>query len=425
MNAEIISVGTELLLGDIVDTNAAYLSQMLSHHGISLHYRSTVGDNARRLRDGLQIAFSRADLVLTIGGLGPTQDDLTKETVADVLNDALHEDASHRRWLAERMSGRTTVPVSFWKQALVPANGLGIPNPSGTALGAIFEKDGKIVICLPGPPNELIPMVEQSIEPYLQDKTRNTAAVIISRTLRIIGMGESVTEDRIKEWITADNPTVAPYAKTGEVHLRITARALTEAEAIALIGPVEEALREQLGDHVYGIDDETLESVVIALLQQARKTVALGESCTGGLIAKRLTDVPDASRVFGLGLVTYSNEAKAQYLGVRPGLFTEVGAVSPEVARAMAIGSREAGKSDIGLSVTGIAGPGGGSLAKPVGTVHIGLAWDGGVVSEHHHFLGSRNDVSYRASQYALALLRRYLINPTREEFQNNEQVFL
>ena len=414
MNAEVISVGTELLLGQTVDTDAVFLAQMLSRLGINVHNRATVGDNADRMKDAMRLAFSRADLVITVGGLGPTQDDLTKEMVAEVLGDTFVEDQAHSQWLRDRMSlrGWQNLPPSFWKQALVPASGGGIPNPNGTALGALFEKDGKIAICLPGPPNELIPMAEASVEPYLQEKTSGQRAVLQSRVLRIVGMGESLVEERAGDLMTTDNPTVAPYAKTGEVHLRITARAPSTEEALALIAPREAALRERLGDVVYGIDGEKLESVVVGMLNIMGRTVALAESCTGGLIAKRITDVPDASRVFGLGLVTYSNEAKTQFLGVPAEMIERVGAVSAETARAMAVGAREAGKADIGVSVTGIAGPGGGSEEKPVGTVHIGLAWEGGAVSEHHHLLGSRADIGYRASQNALALVRRFLLDP-------------
>ncbi len=419
MIAEIVSVGTELLLGQITDTDAVYLAQTLSGLGINIYHRSTVGDNPERLKETLRLAFSRADLVITIGGLGPTQDDLTKEAVADVLGDVFVEDEAHAAWLQERSTGRGwgNLPPSFWKQALVPKHGRGIANPTGTALGALFERDGKIAICLPGPPNELIPMTEQSVEPYLREKTSGERTVLVSRTLRIAGMGESMVEERTRDLMASSNPTVAPYAKTGEVHLRITARAASPEAAEALIAPREKAIRERLGSVVYGIDGETLEMVVVRLLQDANKTVALAESCSGGLIAQRLTDVPDASRVFGLGLVTYSNEAKTKYLGIPEEMLARVGAVSAETARAMAVGARAAGHADIGVSVTGIAGPGGGSAEKPVGTVHIGLAWGGGVISEHHHLLGSRTDIAYRAAQNALALVRRLLIDPENAQF--------
>ncbi len=418
MNAEIVSVGTELLLGDITDTNAVYLAQMLSRLGISLYFRSTVGDNPERLKETLRLALSRADLVITIGGLGPTQDDLTKEMAAEVMGSALREDAAHRKWLEDRLGINGNVPDSFWKQAQVPSGGKGLPNPNGTALGALFEDKEKIVICLPGPPNELIPMAEASVETFLRQRTTGNPSVIQSRTLRIVGMGESLVEDLVKDFMASNNPTVAPYAKTGEVHLRITAHAPSGEEAWALISQHEALLRERLGEVVYGVDSETLESSIVGLLKLLGKSVALSESCSGGLLAKRITDVPDASQIFGLGLVTYSNEAKRKYLGVPEALFVQFGVVSPEVAKAMAAGARQAGKADFGVSITGIAGPGGGSDAKPVGTVHIGLAWEDGVVSNHYHLLGSRADIAYRATQNALALLRRFLMNPNTEEFR-------
>jgi len=424
MNAEIVSVGTELLLGQIVDTDAVFLAKMLSSLGISIYHRSTVGDNPERLKETLTLAFSRADLVITVGGLGPTQDDLTKEMVAEVLGDTFVEDAAHTKWLQDRatLRGWGNLPPSFAKQALVPVHGRGIPNPQGTALGALFEMSGKIAICLPGPPNELIPMTNQSVEPYLSGKTSGSRSVIQSRTLRIAGMGESLVEEKARDLMASDNPTVAPYAKTSEVHLRITARAPSAEEAFALIAPREAAIRERLGDVVYGVNDDTLEGAVVGLLKMLGQSIALAESCTGGLIAKRLTDVPDASHVFGLGLVTYSNEAKIKFLGVSAEMIERTGAVSPETAKAMAVGAREAGGAGLGVSVTGIAGPGGGSDAKPVGTVHIGLAWDGGVISEHHHILGSRADVAYRASQDALALVRRFLMNPDDPQFQEGAE---
>lgn len=419
MIAETISIGTELLLGQTVDTDAVYIAQTLSRLGIAIYFRMTVGDNEGRIKEALTLAFSRADLVVTIGGLGPTMDDISKEMVADVLKDTFTEDAAHADWLRDAAARRgwEKLPESFMKQALVPKHGRGIPNPNGTALGALFEKDGKIAICLPGPPNELIPMMEESVEPYLREKTSGSRAVIQSRTLRIVGMGESLVEDKIRDLMASDNPTVAPYAKTGEVHLRITARAPSEADANALIAPREAAIRARLGSVVYGVNDETLESAVVGLLRASGKRLAVAESCSGGLISKRLTDVPDASLCFDLGIVAYSNAAKTQFLGVPAALLSHFGAVSPEVARAMAEGARRAGDAYLGVSVTGIAGPGGGSEAKPVGTVHVGLAWDSGAMSEHHHFLGRRADVAYRASQAALALIRRFLLDPNAAEF--------
>ena len=419
MIAETISVGTELLLGQIVDTDAVFLAQMLSRLGVPLYFRTTVGDNPERIKDALRLALSRADLVLTIGGLGPTMDDLTKEMAAEVLGVSLVEDPEHAAWLRgfSRERGWAEPPASFTKQALVPQSGRGLPNPNGTALGALFETNGKAVLCLPGPPNELVPMAEQSVEPYLRERTSGERQVIRSRTLRVVGAGESLVEERVRDLMQGANPTVAPYAKTGEVHLRVTARAEGDAEADALIAPMERELRARLGDLVYGADDETLEYALVHLLTLLGRTLATAESCTGGLLAQRLTSVPGSSKVFGEGFVTYSNEAKRRYLGVMEETLAAFGAVSAETARGMAEGARDASGADLAVSVTGIAGPDGGTPEKPVGTVHLGLAWDGGVVSEQHHFLGGRQDVRLRSAQSALALVRRFLMNPDDPQF--------
>ncbi len=424
MIAETISVGTELLLGQTLDTDAVFIAQMLSRLGIGIYFRTTVGDNPERMKEAIRLALSRADLIITIGGLGPTMDDLTKEMVADVLDTNFIEDAPHAQWLREigKRRGWETLPESFYKQALIPEHGQGIPNPNGTALGSLFEKDGKIAICLPGPPNELIPMVEESVEPYLIQHTSGERAVIQSLVLRVVGMGESLVEERVKDLMHGNNPTVAPYAKTGEMHLRITARAPSQEEAFALIKPIEEQVRERLGDVIYGVDAETLEAAVVKLLKASSKQLTLAESCTGGLIAKRITDVPDSSQVFNLGFVTYSNAAKEEFLAVPAELLVQYGAVSAEVACAMAEGARQAAGTDIAISVTGIAGPGGGSEDKPVGTVHIGLAWNGGVISEHQKFPGRRADVRQRASQSALALVRRFLLHPNDPQFTKEEK---
>ena len=419
MIAETLSVGTELLLGQTVDTDAVYVAQMLSRLGISIHFRTTVGDNPERMKDAIRLALSRADVVITIGGLGPTMDDLTKEMVGEVMDVGFTPDPAHAAWLREagKRRGWGSPPESFMKQALVPMQGRGLPNPNGTALGALFDANGKIAVCLPGPPNELIPMVEASVEPYLAERTAGARTVIHSRVLRIVGMGESLVEERVKDLMTGSNPTVAPYAKTGEVHLRVTARAASEGEAQQMIAPLETELRARLGDVVYGADDEGLETAVVALLRAAGQTIAVAESCTGGLICKRLTDVPGASHVFGVGLVTYSDAAKAEFLHVPPEMLERFGVVSPEVAQAMAQGARRAGGATLSVSVTGLAGPGGGTETKPVGTVHIGLAWEGGVLSQPHQFLGRRVDVASRAAQAALALVRRFVLHPDGDEF--------
>lgn len=414
MIAETLSVGTELLLGQIVDTNAAYLARILSGLGIGLYYRSTVGDNEERIKASLSAALGRSDIVITIGGLGPTMDDLTKEMVCESLGASLVEDPATRARLDAFLAERSIAPSStFYKQALVPAAGDGrrIPNPTGTAPGVIVEKSGKIAICLPGPPNELIPMVEQTVIPYLHAKTTGRPAVIKSRVLRIIGIGESRVEEMARDLLLSDNPTVAPLAKLGECHLRITARAETEEQADALIRPREDALRVRLGDAVYGIDNENLEYAVVKLLEKRKLTIATAESCTGGLLAHRLTSISGASNVLHTGIVAYANRTKERLLEVAPETLQKYGAVSPETASEMAAGARRLDGADIGVGITGVAGPTGGTPEKPVGLVYIGICGpDDEPRVERNVYLGSRADIQARAAQSALALIRSALL---------------
>lgn len=408
MRAEVISVGTELLLGQIVDTNAAYLSKQLPEFGIDLHYRVTVGDNERRLTEALQAALSRSDIVFTIGGLGPTEDDLTKETVAKVVGDEMVLDqqaADHMRsFFATR---GIQMPETNLKQAMVPRRGCKLENPSGTAPGAAFETaDGKVVIVLPGPPGEFVPMVNERVVRYLRERLGAGSGLIKSRVLKIAGLGESSVEEKVKHLLKSTNPTVAPLASVGEVHLRITAKAASAEQACAMLDDMDRRVLEALGDVVFGRDDETLEEVVVNSLIGRSLTLALAESCTGGLIANRITDVPGCSAAFLAGVVSYSNEAKREILGVPEELLVRHGAVSEEVARAMAEGVRQKTGADIGISVTGIAGPGGGTPEKPVGLVYIALANAKGTIAQRHRFMGSRNDIKRRTSQTALEMLR-------------------
>lgn len=411
MRAEIISVGTELLLGQIVDTDAAYLSKLLPEFGIDLHYRVTVGDNAERLADALRQALGRADIVFTIGGLGPTQDDLSKETVASVVGDEMvldDESAEHiRSFFADR---GVEMPETNLKQAMAPTRGRALPNPVGTAPGAAFEtEDGKVVIDLPGPPREFIPMVNECVVPYLRERVGESAGIIRSRVLRIAGLGESSVEDMVKHLLGGSNPTVAPLASTGEVHLRITAKAGSIIEADAMIDQMDARIVSILGDRIFGRDDQTLERVVVESLVERKLTLAIAESCTGGLIANRITDVPGSSAAFIMGVVGYSNEAKKRLLGISEQILTDHGAVSEETARAMAEGVRAASGADIGLSVTGIAGPTGGTLTKPVGLVYMALSAESGTIAQKHLFIGGRIDVKLRSSQAALDMLRMHL----------------
>ena len=410
MRAEVISVGTELLLGQIVDTNAAYLSRLLPQFGIDLHYRVTVGDNGPRLADALKTALSRADIVFTIGGLGPTTDDLTKETVAAVVGDEMVLDEESAERLRTFFAARgIDMPEANLKQAMIPRRGRMFANPLGTAPGAAFETDDKVVIVLPGPPREFTEMVDSRVVPYLKERVGEGAEVIRSRVLRIAGLGESSAADMVKDLLGGSNPTVAPLAGAGEVHLRITAKAASIAEADAMIDEMDRKLSAILGGNIFGRDDEALEQVIVARLTERNLTLATAESCTGGLIGSRITDVSGSSETYLVGFVTYSNQAKKELLGVDEQLLIEYGAVSEQVARAMAEGARRVSGADVAISVTGVAGPTGGTAAKPVGLVYMALAAADGTIAFEHRFSGSRMDIKQRASQAALNMLRMHL----------------
>lgn len=412
MRAEVLSVGTELLLGQIVDTNAAYLARALSDLGISLYRRATVGDNMDRLLAALRQALNDADVVITIGGLGPTMDDITRDGLAEALGDTLVRDEGIAAKLTEFFQSRgMTVLESNLRQAMVPTQGRAIENPNGTAPGLLFEKDGKIGIALPGPPNEFIPMVENFVAPYLREKTGNVGT-IRSLVLRVAGVGESAVEDRVKDLMLDSNPSVAPYAKVGEVHLRVTAKADTAAEADRLIAERAELVRERLGDAIYGENDDPLEKAVVTVLKARGQTVATAESCTGGLVAQRITDVAGSSAVFLGGVVAYSNTAKTAFVGVPAELIARVGAVSPEVAQALAEGARDRFGATYGIGVTGVAGPDGGTPEKPVGLVYLAVAYPGGCDVDKANFIGSRQIVRHRSSQTVLNMLRLRALHP-------------
>lgn len=411
MVAEILSVGTELLLGQIVDSNAAYLGRTLAGLGIDLFYKSTVGDNEGRVIDTLRRAKGRADLIITSGGLGPTEDDLTKECIAQVFEEELvmHEPSLEQlhRFFARR---GVSMPERNAKQALIYRNGRTLENPNGTAPGALLEKDGKIVISLPGPPNEMIPMVENHVIPLLTERLQGQRQYLVTRVVRFIGIGESAVEERVQDLIHSTNPSLAPLAHTGEVHLRIGAKADSPEAAEALIQPMEAELRSRLGRFIYGVDKTTLEAAVVQLLKEHGRTVACAESCTGGGLGARLTSIPGSSSAFLGGVISYSNEAKIQLLGVDRDLLAQHGAVSAPVAEAMARGARERLGADLAVSITGVAGPDGGTPEKPVGLVYIGIATADRVYAQENHFIGIREDVRRRSTQLALQLIREELI---------------
>ncbi len=414
MKCEIIAVGTELLLGNIANTNAQYLSQKLADLGIDVYYHVAVGDNLQRLSNTIKEGLLRSDLIITSGGLGPTVDDLTKEGVADALGLRLLPDEATIRKIEGmfKAMGRTMTENNV-KQGYIPEGATILENDNGTAPGVLVEKDGKTVIMLPGPPKELYPMFEDKVLPFLRTKVNST---IRSRMLRVIGVGESSAEDMLKEiFNTQTNPTIAPYAKDGEVHLRITAKADTAEEADFMIDGMEVRVREILGENIYGYDEETLEEVVVKLLQQKNMTLALAESCTGGLVANRITDVPGASENLMYGVVSYSNEAKMKLLGVKEETLKEYGAVSSQTAEQMAGGVRRILNTDIGVSITGIAGPGGGSKEKPVGLCYIGIALGESVEVHKLNFTGNRKRIKWNTSSRALDLLRRMLLEMNKK----------
>ena len=409
MDAEIIAVGTELLLGEILNSDAQFLAGELSRFGINVFYQTVVGDNHDRLMSTIRTALERSDIVITSGGLGPTHDDITKETLAEAMGVQLelHEESLERMKSYFNRIGRYMSPTNV-KQAMMPKGCIVLPNNCGTAPGGIVEKDGKAAIFLPGPPREITAMFRESVEPYLRAKAQG---ILYSKTLRIFGMGESAVEEVLSEFMrSAVNPTIAPYAKTDEVTLRITAKCIDEKEGEALIAPVEQKIREVLGDCVYGIGDDTLFSVVSDELRKRRMTISFAESCTGGMLAAGITDLEGASDIFCEGHVTYSNQAKMKYLGVSEATLSKFGAVSAQTAEEMAKGLRLASGADIALAVTGIAGPGGGSDEKPVGLVYIGISAPDMNWTREFRFHGDRDRIRRRTCMEAMELVRKYLI---------------
>lgn len=402
--AEIVSVGTELLLGQIVDTHAPRLAQVLASCGIACQRRATVGDNLERLIQTLRESLERADIVITIGGLGPTMDDLTRDGIAGALGDSLvlipEVEAKLRAFFAER---KAPWVESNARQALRPESGQPIDNPNGTAPGLLCQKGGKIVIAFPGPAGEFEPMLVNHVRPFLEEL--EAGAVIHSRILRIAGIGESLVESKVAHLMEASNPTVAPYAHVSEVHLRLTARAESREAADKLIDPVDREIRHILGSAVYGINETTLEAAVLTQLIEANKTVAVAESLTGGELGGRFTGVPGASKAFVGGVICYTDAVKHDVLGVSQATLDEFGAISEECATEMAKLARERFQSDYALALTGNAGPDA-SEGKPVGLVFVTVADRFETKTVRQQFRGQRADIRRRAAQTALMLLR-------------------
>lgn len=413
MNAEILCVGTEILLGDIVNTNAAYIAKELAQMGINVYHHTVVGDNAERLKECLKIAFERCDIVFMTGGLGPTYDDLTKETVAEYFDRAMRMDDECLSELV-RVFERFGRPMTDnnRKQAEMPEGAIVLNNPYGTAPGCIVEGGGKAAVLMPGPPREMKPMFDGPVRGYL---LKNMDGVLVSRNINLFGVGESYVEDKLRTMMTElKNPTLAPYAGQNELRLRVTAKAENEEAGYRLIGPVVSDILEIFGGNVYGLDAPSLEHEAVKLLLGKKVKISVAESCTGGIISQRLTDIAGVSEVYMGGVCTYSNEAKIDMLGVSADTLKKHGAVSAETAEEMAKGALERFGTDVALATTGIAGPGGGSAAKPVGLVYVALAAKDGTITVRELKLArgrddDRENIRNAAASNAFDMLIKYL----------------
>lgn len=407
MRTEIIAVGTELLLGEIVNTDAPMIAQGLAELGIGVYFQTVCGDNPDRLKSVLEVAKQRADLIITTGGLGPTADDLTKETIAAAFGKGLVRDEESMARLREHFKGRTMTKNNE-KQADVPEGCTVFQNDWGTAPACAFEGEGCLVIMLPGPPRECMPLFREKVMPFLE---KRRGGALCSRYVKVFGMGESEMASRLsRQMDTWENPTAAPYAKEGECLVRITAMGKDKEEAFAMTEPAVREVRQVLGDVAYGVDVNSLEQVVVQEMTARGLTLATAESCTGGLMGKRITDVPGASACYLGGVVSYQNEVKENLLGVRHETLITKGAVSEDTACQMAEGVRKALGADIGISTTGVAGPGGGTPEKPVGLIYVGIStkdktWAVRILRPRQ----SRESLRRLASSTAFDLVRRHL----------------
>lgn len=409
MKTEIITVGTEILLGDILNTNTHYLSNELANMGIDVYYQITVGDNEQRLLSQLKESFKRSDLVILTGGLGPTEDDITKEVCAKYFD--MEMEFHEQSWdkiieIHNKMNRKPT--ENNRKQAYFPKGSLILPNKYGTAPGCIMEKDKKTIIVMPGPPKEMKPMFDNYVKPFLLKDNKN---ILKSKVLRIIGMGESKIENDLLDLIDKQiNPTIATYAKDGECTVRITAKGKNEKEVESLIEPISNEIKSRFKEKVYGEDDTAIEDEVAKILVDNNLTIAVAESCTGGMVAADLINYPGISSVFMEGCVTYSNEAKMMTLNVKKETLNTVGAVSEQCAKEMSEGVAARHNTNIGLSTTGIAGPEGGSEDKPVGLVYMGITINNKTIVKKYIFNGNRQQIRSRACKTLLNDLRLELL---------------
>jgi nicotinamide-nucleotide amidase len=415
MSAEIICVGTELLLGDIVNTNAQYLAQELARLGIPHYFQSVVGDNPKRLEQAMQTACDRASLLIFTGGLGPTPDDLTHSAIAAFFETPLVERSEIVQDIAEKFAKRRRqMTPNNRKQALLPEGAMILPNPSGTAPGLIWQpREGLTLLTFPGVPSEMRRMWQETAVSYLQAQGWGQQ-IIYSRMLKFWGIGESALAAKVAPFLESSNPTVAPYAQQGVVKLRVSAKAASETEARAIIDPVARQLQEIAGEDYFGADEETLASVVGQLLRDRGQTLSVAESCTGGGLGALLTETPGSSDFFAGGAIAYSNAVKMSLLGVGRDVLLQLGAVSEPVAKQMALGAKQQFRTDWSLSITGIAGPGGGSAHKPVGLVYIGLAAPDESVDIFEYRFGPERDratIRSLSANHALDRLRRQLLH--------------
>lgn len=410
MKAEIITVGTEILLGDILNTNCRYLSRELAAMGIEMYYQITVGDNEERLLKTLDESLNRSDIVICTGGLGPTEDDITKEVCAKYFGYELELHKPSLDAMIERFKHMNRVPTkNNEKQAYFPKEAYILKNDNGTAPGCIMEKEGEMIVVLPGPPREMESMFENYVKPYLSKLTDD---VIESEVLRIIGVGESKVENDILDIIDSQtNPTIATYAKGYECTLRITAKAKSVEEAKELIKPMSDEMKRRFGQSLYATGETSIEEVVSKMLVENNLKIAVAESCTGGMVSASLINYPGISSVFMEGCVTYSNEAKMKSLGVKKETLDVYGAVSDKCAKEMASGVAARYNTNIGIATTGIAGPDGGTDEKPVGLVYFGIYINGKVISKKYVFNGDRQGVRERATRTILNDLRLELLN--------------
>jgi nicotinamide-nucleotide amidase len=414
MSAEIICVGTELLLGDILNSNAKFLAQQLAQLGIPHYYQTVVGDNPERIKQVIEIAASRVQILIFTGGLGPTPDDLTCETIADFFGVPLVENAEIIEDISEKFTQRGgVISPSNRKQALIPQGAEILPNPTGTAPGIIWQpRPGLTIFTFPGVPSEMHRMWSETAVPFLKSQGWGKE-IIYSRSLKFWGIGESVLAEKVSAYLNLPNPTVAPYAGHGEVRLRISAKASDSTALADLISPIEKQLREIGGLDYYGADDDTLASVVGELLRSSGETLSVAESCTGGGLGQMLTEISGSSDYFLGGVISYDNSVKVGLLGVNPEDLDKFGAVSATVAEQMAVGVKARLSTTWGLSITGIAGPTGGNVAKPVGLVYIGLAGSGDEVKSYECRFGAmwhRSFIRYLSACQALDNLRRSLL---------------